>query len=172
METKTQHVVIAIAAIGEKTRALGKDNHLIWSIPDDLKRFKKKTTGHPIIIGRKTHESLPIKPLPNRTNIILTRNTSIKLPGGALVAHSPEEALAIARHAPGNDTIYVIGGAEVYRAMLPHIDILDLTLVEEQTPTKADTHFPEYSEFSVLVLREDCAHNGLHYSYVTLARPA
>jgi dihydrofolate reductase len=170
MGTETKHQVIAIAAIGATSRALGKNNDLIWKIPADMKRFRKVTKGHPVIMGSKTYESLPRKPLPDRTNIVLTRNLETRFPNEVIVAASPVEALDTARLAPGGDKIYIIGGGEIYKALLPYTDMLDLTLIEESTPTEADVYFPEYPEFTDVLSEEPGEHDGTKYTYVTLTR--
>ena len=173
MESK----VIAIVAIGSKTRALGKDGDLLWKIPEDLRHFKEATNGHPIIMGRKTWESLPRKPLPGRTNIVLTRasvqgNSLDTSAGAPLFVHSPEEALEAARSAQGGEKIYIIGGGQIYKLMLPYTDTLDLTIIEEQPndiSLHADTFFPEYeSGFTKELSRENREYKGLKYSFVKL----
>src|SRR3989344_734446 len=117
--------IAIIAALGEQTRALGKNNELLWHIPDDLKRFKELTLGHPVIMGRKTWESLPPKfrPLPGRTNIVVTRQAGY-VAEGAVVADSLETARVGATRAPGADEMFVIGGGELYREALPFADRL------------------------------------------------
>lgn len=129
-----------IAAIG-KNNALGKDNDLLWHLPDDFKRFKMLTTGHKIIMGRKTFESFP-KPLPDRIHIIITRDRkySVDLPG-CTVVHSMDEALKLIR----NDTIsYIIGGGEIYNLGMPYADVLEITQIHEAF--EADTYFPKIDE--------------------------
>lgn len=165
-----EHTVTAIAAIGATTRALGKDNDLIWRIPDDLKRFKERTKNHPVIMGRATYESLPKRPLPNRTNIVLTRDEDLELEG-ATVVHSTKEALEAAEQASGNEEIFIIGGGQIYALFLPYTDVLDLTLVEEETPADADVYFPEYSQFTEMLSEEAHEHEGLSYRHVLLTRP-
>ena len=114
-----------IVAIG-KDGAIGKNGDLIWKISADLKRFKALTTGHPVIMGRKTWESLPKKPLPNRKNIILTRQKNF-IADGAEIVNSVEDALKVSE----GQQPYIIGGAEVYKAFLPYATELNLTLVNE-----------------------------------------
>lgn len=161
-----QPTISAIAAIGARTRALGKDNDLIWNLPSDLTRFKKITSGHPIIMGRKTYESIG-RPLPNRTNIIVTRNTDYEV-AGCVIAHSLEEALKKAREVEQEET-FLIGGGYIFKEGLPFIDRLYLTLVDDDSP--ADVFFPEYKDtFTKEISREDGEENGLHYTYLTLER--
>jgi dihydrofolate reductase len=157
--------ISAIEAIG-KNRELGKRGKLIWRIPDDLKRLKQLTTGHVIIMGRKTYESIG-KPLPNRTNIVVTRNPDFSEPG-CLVATSVEEALAIAKKHE-TEEIFILGGAEIYTQALPYTDRLYLTIVDATDP-EADTFFPDYSEFTKFIETETRDHNGLSYTWLTLER--
>lgn len=156
-----------IAALA-RDRGIGNNGNLLWRIPDDLKRFKTLTTGHPVIMGRKTWESIPEKyrPLPDRTNIVVSRQPKYRAPG-ALVASSL--GLAIALSAPETEEAFVAGGAEVYCAALPHADRLYLTEIDDvQT---ADTFFPEYSSvFSKIISLEERDWNGLRYRWVDLER--
>lgn len=149
-----------IAVIG-KNRELGKDNKLLWHIPGDLPRFKKLTIGHPVIMGRKTFESIG-KPLAGRTNIVISRS----IPGIEAVAVVPsvEAALEFAKKSSGGEEIFVIGGGKVFAETIDLANRLYLTVVEKQTD--ADTFFPEYSKFVRVVAREP--QNG--YTYLTLER--
>lgn len=138
-----------IAAIG-KNRELGLRGKLLWHIPDDLQRFKRLTMGHPVIMGRKTWESLPEKfrPLPGRTNIVVTRQAGYEV-AGALVADSLDAARAAAARAEGADETFIIGGGKLYAAALPRANRLYLTSVD--ATAEADTFFPSYeSEFKVV----------------------
>lgn len=128
-------IIVAFA----KNNALGKDNNLIWHLPADLKRFKRVTSGHPIIMGRNTFESIG-KPLPNRTTIIITRNDNYFV-DGCLVANSIEKAIELGKEI--NDKIFIIGGAQIYKQTLDKklVDRLDVTLVHEEF--EADVFFPE-----------------------------
>lgn len=121
-----------IVAIGENDE-IGKAGDLIWHIPEDLKRFKAITMGHPVIMGRKTWESLPKKPLPGRSNIILTRNKDYKAEGGEVLT-SIEEVIGRLK----DEDVFIIGGAEIYKAFLPFSTSLDLTRIEERAED-ADT---------------------------------
>lgn len=127
-------MITIIAAIG-KNKALGKNNKLLWHLPNDLKRFKKVTSGHDVIMGRKTLESLG-KPLPNRHNIVITRNEKYQVPA-CTVVHSLEEAI---KKSEGENP-FILGGGEIYKQAIPFADVLDLTLVD--TAPEADTFFPE-----------------------------
>ncbi len=131
--------IILIAALTDN-RVLGKDNQLIWHLPEDLKNFKRLTSGHPVIMGRKTFESLG-KPLPNRTNIIITRNADF-VAKGCRVAGSVESALKKAEET-GTEKAFVIGGGEIYAQALPLADELSLTHVH--TTLEGDAFFPEFS---------------------------
>lgn len=130
-------MITIIAAIA-KNNALGKDNDLIWHLPGDLKRFKKTTTGHSILMGRNTFESIG-RPLPNRTSIIITRNENY-FKEGCLIANSLEAAIELAKE---EDEIFIIGGAQVYTYAVENniADILDITLVHDEF--EADVFFPE-----------------------------
>lgn len=128
-------MIIAIAAIGMNNE-LGKDNQLIWHLPNDFKRFKTLTTGHYIIMGRKTFESFP-KPLPNRTHVIITRQKNYTAEN-CIVVDSLKKAIAIC---PKDEDVYVIGGGEIYKQSIEHIDKLEITRVYHSF--EADTFFPE-----------------------------
>lgn len=128
-------MIIMIAAVAQNN-ALGKNNDLLWHLPNDFKRFKAITTGHHIIMGRKTFESFP-KPLPNRTHVIITRQKDYKATG-CIVVSSLEEALSVC---PSNEDVFIIGGGEIYNLALPMADKLDLTKVHHTF--EADAYFPE-----------------------------
>lgn len=157
-------IISAIAAIGEN-RELGKDNQLLWRIPEDLKRFRELTAGHPIIMGRKTYESIG-RPLPQRTNIIITRNQDFKAEG-CIVIGSVEEAIAKAKEVDQQE-IFIIGGGEIYKQAMPLIDKLYLTVVKGNK--EADVFFPDYSEFSHIVKQENSSFNNLVFFYLELTR--
>lgn len=162
--------ICAVVAIG-KNRELGYGEKLLWHIPDDLKRFKELTLGHPIIMGRKTFESIlgytQGKPLPGRTNIVVTRDTSWKYQG-VLVAASLEEAIAKGRELDEKE-VHIGGGAQIYEQALPHIDKLYLTLIDDEK--EADSFFPEYEkEFTKKVFEEKREWNGLNYRWVNMER--
>lgn len=161
--------ISAIAAIGAKTRALGLQGDLLFKIPEDLARFRTITAKHPVIMGRKTWESLPdsSRPLPGRANIIITRQTDYQALGGAVV-QTLDEALALAKQSVGADEIFIIGGGEIYREALPHTDRLYLTLVDDDT--EGDVTFPEYPEFTAIVEEEHQKDTSPHYTFITLER--
>ncbi len=161
-------MISIIAAISKNSRALGKGNDLIWKIPDDLKRFKALTTGHPIIMGRKTYESIG-RLLPNRTNIIVTRNGDYKAEG-CVVVTSIEDAIRAARQRPGgSEEIFLIGGGDLYKQALPLVDRLYMTLIDAEAP--ADIFFPPYeTEFTKVIERDPKQFGDLKYEWVTLER--
>lgn len=159
-------MITIIAAVG-KNNELGKEKKLVWHLPDDFKRFKKLTTGHHIIMGRKTFESFP-KPLPNRTHIVISRNADFKKEG-IIVVHSMEEALQIANNDPQP---FVIGGGEIYRMGLPVSDVIELTRIDGSF--KADTFFPpipsdEWELISEIHHDKDIRH-AHSFSYLTYIR--
>lgn len=128
--------MVTIIAAAAENNALGKDNDLVWHLPDDFKRFKALTTGHHIIMGRKTFETFP-KPLPNRTHIVVTRQKDYRKEG-CIVVHSVKEALELAK---GDEQPFIIGGGEIYRLGMPYTDKIELTRIHADP--EADTFFPE-----------------------------
>lgn len=154
-----------IVAIG-KDGAIGKEGNLIWRIPEDLKRFKSLTMGHTVVMGRKTWESLPKRPLPGRRNILLTRKNDYSAEGAEIV-NTPEEALNAIR----GEEAFVIGGAEVYKVFMPYVTELNLTLVEDDCQD-ADAFLriaPE--DWSLEEETEPYAtEEGINYKYVTYKR--
>ena len=128
-------MIVMIAAAAENN-ALGKNNQMVWHLPNDFKRFKTFTSGHYIIMGRKTFESLA-KPLPNRTHVVISRQKDYK-PEGCVVVESMEKAIKIC---PENETSYIIGGGEIYYLGLPFTDKIEITRVHESFD--ADAFFPE-----------------------------
>ncbi len=158
-------IISAIAAIG-RNRELGKDNRLIWTISDDLKRFRKITTGHPIIMGRKTFESIG-RVLPERTNIVVTRDGSWNF-AGVTVTHTIEEALDYAKQ-KDEEEIFIIGGAQIYEAAMPYVERLYLTIVDAEND--ADTFFPPYgSQFKKMTFEEEHMLGDLKYTWVVLEK--
>lgn len=146
---------ISIIAAVARNRAIGKDNKLLYWLPDDLKRFKALTTGHTIIMGRKTFESLPKGALPNRRNIVLSR--TVHEFHGCDTYASLEEAL---NHCSQEEDIYIIGGAEVYAQGIKMADQLCLTEIDD-VPGGADAFFPEYDGWHE-VSREEHATDERH----------
>lgn len=160
--------VSLIAAIGNN-RELGKDNKLLWHIPQDLQRFRELTSGHTIVVGRRTFESIG-RALPNRTNIVITHSASLTRPGLAklIVAHSLKEALDRAKEL-GENEVFVIGGGQIYQEALPFADKLYLTIVDGTFD--ADTFFPDYSAFTKIVSEKKGESGGLRYRFLELTRP-
>jgi dihydrofolate reductase len=161
MQKPTISVICAIA----QNRAIGKNNQLLWHIPEDFKHFKETTSGHPIIMGQRTYESIG-RPLPNRTNIIITDDQSYQVEG-CVIAHSIEEAIEKAS-AVDQDEIFFIGGGMIYRQAVPIADKLYLTIVEGEF--EADTFFPEYAEFTKIVSERESSDEKHRYKFVELVR--
>ncbi|NCN52780.1 dihydrofolate reductase [Candidatus Parcubacteria bacterium] len=170
MNEKTNKAKVCIVvAVSKEKHAIGNGDKLLWHIPEDMKRFKTLTLGHPVIMGRKTFESILGylgKPLPDRTNIVVTRDESYTHEG-VEVCTSLESALALA-HELDSEEIHIGGGAEIYRQVLPFIDRLYLTIVDDEP--NADTFFPDYSEFTKVIETEKRDHDGLTYTWLTLER--
>ena len=129
--------MIAIIAAIDKNNALGFQNRLLFYLPDDLKRFKALTTGHTVVMGRKTFDSLPKGALPNRRNIVLSRSTKLVLPGAEVYA-SLEEAL---KHCADDEQVFIMGGASVYKQAMPMADRLYMTEIDAEA-AEADVYFP------------------------------
>lgn len=139
-----------IAAI-DKGRVIGKNNDLVWKgAPGDMKRFKELTTGHPIIMGRKTLESMGSKPLPNRTNVVITRNAKLEV-SGCFIFASLQEAIEFASQK--DEQVFVIGGGEIYSQAIKLANRLYLTVIDAEAD--GDVFFPDYSEFTKVVSQED-----------------
>jgi|SRR5579871_2166876 len=145
---------------------IGSGGRIPWHIPEDLHRFKALTLNKPVIMGRKTWDSLPRKPLPQRTNIVVTRDHGFRA-AGALVTHSCEEALSRASDA---EEISVIGGAEIYRAALPFASRIELT--EVHAAFQGDTSLPDFDRtaWEEVARASRATSEGLAYSFVTLVR--
>ena len=132
-------MLILVAAAAEND-ALGKDNELLWHLPDDFKHFKSLTSHHYIIMGRKTFESFKA-PLPNRKHVIITRQSDYVVPEGCVVVHSLEQALKLTS---GQEEVFVIGVGEIYELALPYADKIELTRVHHSF--EADAFFPKLKE--------------------------
>jgi len=160
-------VKIAIVVAMTNNRVIGRDNRLPWHLPADLRHFRQVTVGKPILMGRKTYESIG-RPLPERTNIVVTRDRCYEAPG-CIVVHSIESAL----NAAGDcEEVMVIGGSDFYRQLLPKADRIYLTLVHAEF--EGDARFPEIDERTWReVERMDCApdeKNPWPYSFIRLER--
>ncbi|MNK03621.1 Dihydrofolate reductase [compost metagenome] len=159
-------IVSVVVAIAENN-AIGKDNQLLWRLPADLKHFKEITSGHTIIMGRKTFDSIG-KPLPNRRNIVVTRKAGLQIPG-AEVTSNIEDAIALCTT---EEEVFIVGGAEIYKATMPITDRIYLTRVHQSY--EADTFFPEidfnvWEETSVEKHLPD-GKNPVAYTFSTLLR--
>lgn len=157
-------IIVAIA----KDNVIGKDNKLLWHISEDLKRFKKITTGKKMIMGRKTFESLP-GILPNREHIVLTRDNNFNVDSDKVtIEHDFNSVLQ--RYLECEDEVFIIGGAEIYKQFLPYAKKLYLTKVDEEF--EGDTHFPgiNYSNYNTEYTSEKFIDekNGFHYTFVNL----
>jgi dihydrofolate reductase len=170
-------IVVAIGRDRQHNRVIGKTNELLWPIPEDLKRYKAITLGHPVIMGRKTYESIfgmRGKPLPGRTNIVITRSPE-SLTGTApyafenvLLMSSLEEALTKAKEID-TEEIFIGGGSQIYEQALPLVDKLYLTLIDGEK--EGDAFFPEYEHlFTKMKYHEHRDHEGLKYKWVDLER--
>lgn len=160
-------IISMIVAMGRQ-REIGKDNALLWRLPNDMKHFKTVTMGKPIIMGRKTYESFGAKPLPGRDNIVITRDRGYHS-DGAIIVYSIDDALAAAE---GAEEVMIIGGASFYEQMLPHANRLYLTVVDGDF--EADAWFPQWDAGQWReTAREDCSSDERHaydYHFVTLER--
>ena len=158
--------MIKILVACDENRVIGKDNQLIWHLPADLKRFKSLTTGHVILMGRKTYESIG-KPLPNRTTIVITRQADFQAVG-TITAHSVEDAILKAKSLSRED-IFIVGGAEIYTLSLALADQILLTQLHDIF--EGDAYFPEISaETWEIVARErglTDEKNPFQYSFIT-----
>lgn len=134
--------MIKLIVAKASNNVIGDKNNLIWHLPNDLKHFKTITTGHPIIMGRKTYESLG-RPLPNRTNIIITRDQSFS-DDKIIVTHSLDQALEKAKDI--NEDVFIIGGGEIYKQAMEYVDVIYITEVHHEF--NGDTYFPEIDEES------------------------
>ncbi|MES2919626.1 MAG: dihydrofolate reductase [Pseudomonadota bacterium] len=144
MNEEVEPVLSLIAAVADNG-CIGIDNKLPWYLPDDLKYFKAVTSGKPVIMGRSTFESLG-RPLPNRTNIVITRNAGYGAPEGVRVVHSLDEAIRVGKavaHIAGNDEVVIIGGAQIYAEALPKVQRMYLT--EVRKTVAGDAFFPAWN---------------------------
>ena len=160
------NIIVAV----DKNWGIGFQNKLLNSIPEDMKFFRETTTGKVVVMGRKTLESFPNgRPLPKRTNVVITRQKDYTVPG-AVVLHSVEEALEYLKQFPSED-IYVIGGESIYRQMLPYCDIAHVTLMDYAY--QADTWFPnldEMDDFIVAADSEEKTYFNLEYCFKMYVR--
>jgi dihydrofolate reductase len=159
-------IISSIAAIAENN-AIGKNNQLLWRLPADLKHFKVITTGHTVIMGRKTFESVG-KPLPNRRNIVVTRSKALHIEDVEVV-NSIEQAIALCDQ---DEEVFIVGGAEIYKAAMDITDQIYLTVVHENF--EADTYFPQIDpliwEETAIEKHEADEKNPFAYTFSTLIR--
>lgn len=161
---KQIHAIVAV----DENWAIGRQGDLLCHLPADMRHFKQVTMGYSIVMGRKTFESFPRRPLPDRQNIVITRNAGWQYPG-VTVVHSVEEAIAAAE----TDTVYIIGGAQVYELALPLVEVLHLTVIHARWAS-ADAFFPtldmsEWQEVSREHHQSD-HRNAYEFDFVTLKR--
>ena len=160
-------MMVSIIAAMDRNRLIGNNNQLPWHLPADLAHFKKVTMGKPIIMGRKTYESIG-RPLPGRTNIVLTRSADFHAEG-VVIAQSLQQALV---HAAGNDEVMIIGGSSIYALALPEADRLYLTHIREAY--QGDAWFPDFdpAQWRAVASEEHVADdkNPCDYSFVTYDR--
>lgn len=165
-----ESAIAIVAGIGVKDRAIGKNNELLWHVPDDLKRFASKTRGKPVILGRRTFESILRingRPLKGRPNIVVTNNAQYAY-DDVIVANSIEDALTKAR-VFGAEEIHLGGGTEIYAQMFPQVQRLYLTLFHDNKA--ADTFFPQFADKFHEVARHGLReHLGLKYEWVDYER--
>jgi dihydrofolate reductase len=162
-----QEITMIVATA--ENNAIGKDNDLIWHLRDDLKRFKALTSGHHIIMGRKTFESFP-KPLPNRTHVVITRQSNYEVPEGVVVVNSLDEAIAKSK---SDSQPFIIGGGEIYKQGMSIANKMEVTRVHESFED-ADTFFPEidltvWKEASNTFHQKDANHD-YEFSFLTYVR--
>ena len=155
-----------IVAVG-RNREIGFKNKLLWDLPEDMAHFKKITTGHVVILGDRTFESIG-KPLPNRTSIIITLKEDYQAPEGCYVVHSVDDAIAKAKELDPEGEVFVIGGARIYRLLLPHTEKLYITEVDDAP--EADTFFPDYAEFSKTISEETHETDNFTFTFKELTR--
>jgi len=159
--------IVIIVAVAQN-RVIGKDNQLIWNIPEDMAHFKALTAGHTVLMGRKTWESLPprFRPLPGRRNIVVSRQADYAAPGAEL-ANSLEEGLALAAT---NETVFIIGGAEIYRQAMPLADRLEITEVE--LSPEGDSWFPEIpaADWQLTAKKTPPTNSGTGFAFLSYFR--
>ena len=162
--------MISISVAVAKNNVIGKDNKLLWHVSEDLKRFKKNTSNKKMIMGRKTFESLP-GILPNREHIVVTRDKNFKVDSDKVTIVNDLSSL-IEKYLKCEEEIFVIGGANIYKQLLPYTHKIYLTKIDEDF--EGDTYFPEinYDEFKTEYTSEQLIDekNGLHYTFIDLVR--
>ncbi|MDE6266819.1 MAG: dihydrofolate reductase [Muribaculaceae bacterium] len=161
-------IIVAVTA----NNAIGAGGDLLFHISDDLRRFKQLTLGHPVVMGRRTFESLPAGPLPGRLNIVISRNLPSPADASYMVARSLDEAVTLASAAEGGNEIFIIGGGEIYRQALPLADKIYLTCIDT-IADNADTFFPE-TDPSLWHITESSetreTKSGIKFRFITLQK--
>ena len=159
---------VALVAAVARGGVIGRDSGIPWRLPEDMRRFRTLTMGHPVVMGRRTWESLPdqFRPLPGRGNVVVTRNSDWSAQG-ADRAGSIEDALRLLE---GEGTVFVIGGGEIYAAALPSAD--ELLLTEIDAEIEGDTYFPNWDpdDFEEVARERHVSSDGVGYSFVTYER--
>lgn len=167
---KPKAKICIVVAISKERRAIGMTGKLLWHIPEDMKRFKALTFGHPVIMGRKTFESIIGylgKPLPGRANLVVTRDPDYTYEGTETFT-SIEAAIERA-HELDSEEIHIGGGSEIYKQVLPYTDKLYLTIVNDEP--EADSYFPEFeNDFVATIVHPLQEHNGLVYQWTDFQR--
>ena len=158
--------MISIIAVIAKNRAIGYQNKLLYNIPDDMEHFRNITTGHTVIMGQKTYESIG-RPLPKRVNIVISNDPNFTA-NGCLVVHSIDEAVNLAKEKEKQE-IFIIGGGMIYKQFMPLADKLYLTIVDDE-PIEADTFFPNYTQSTKVIKQEDHEYQGLKFKFVELIK--
>jgi dihydrofolate reductase len=166
--------MISIVAALDSRRGIGKNNDLLFKIPQDFERMKSLTDGHPIIMGRRTFESIG-RVLPNRYNIVITRDPDFEFPGlsgdRGMIVNSLENAIAEAKKAPGSEEIIIFGGGQIFSEAVEKnlVDVLHLTVVDGDYG--ADTFFPEYETKFTKILHEEEGKSGeYHFKFLDLSK--
>ncbi len=158
---------ISIIVALSKNKVIGKNNKLIWHLPQDLKRFKKLTLNHVVIMGRKTFESIG-KALPNRTNIVITRNKLYKTPNNkVIICDSLKKALQVGKKHEKKE-LFIIGGGQIYSQAIDFADKLYLTVINKKF--KGDVFFPDFSKFKKVVFRKKNSFKDFTYEFLELER--
>jgi len=157
-------MISIIVAVG-KNKAIGRNNQLLWDIPEDMAHFKKITTGHTVIMGEKTYQSIG-RPLPNRKNIVVTLDKDFQAQG-CEVRFDLDEMLS--EYKNSDEEVFVIGGGIIYKLSLPMADKLYLTVVDD-APSDADTFFPDHSEFKKIVSEEILDNGKYKFKFLELTR--
>lgn len=168
--TNNKTPIVIVAGMGKPSRTIGMQNGLLWHVPADMKRFKSLTLGHPVVMGRKTFESIIDilgKPLPGRTNIVVTRDKQYAYTG-ATIAHSLAEALKIAE-SENPAEIHIGGGSEIYKQIISMVGRLYITWFFDEK--KGDVFFPEFeNDFDIETEHPISEHEGLKYQWIDYVR--